>query len=128
MGSYIWHHPGDFAGSLIDWKDLSSGNYAKWAGHTAPSVAITLATVGGGGALAKSAEAAGLAVRGVEAVTEAGDAAAEATGEAGIAAARAGVATAARERVREQVGPLISNARELTRIRQENRCRITPYI
>jgi len=97
MGTYIWNHPGDFAGSLIDWKDLSSGNYAKWAGHLAPSVAITLATVGGGGAIAKGAEAAGLAVRGAEAVTEAGGAAAEATGEAGVAAARAGAAAAARE-------------------------------
>lgn len=97
MGSYIWNHPGDFAGSLVDWKDLSSGNYAKWAGHIAPSVAITLATVGGGGAIAKGAEAAGLAVRGAEAVTEAGGAAADAVGEAGIATARAGVATAARE-------------------------------
>ena len=108
MGTYIWNHPGDFAGSLIDWKDLSSGNYAKWAGHLAPSIAITVATVGGGGAIAKGAEAAGLAVRGAEAVTEAGGAAAEATGQAGAAVARAGVGAAARE-ASEAAGGAASN-------------------
>ena len=67
-----------------------------------------MATVGGGGAIAKGAEAAGLAVRGAEAVTEAGGAAAEATGQAGAAVARAGVGAAARE-ASEAAGGAASN-------------------
>jgi len=91
MGSYVVDHPGDFFGSLIDYKDLSQGNYAKWAGHLAPSIVLTIATVGGAGALAKAGEAAGLAAEGAEVAGEAGGVAAgEAAGEAGVAAAEAG--------------------------------------
>jgi hypothetical protein len=95
MGSYVVNHPGDFFGSMIDFKDLSQGNYAKWAGHLAPSIALTIATAGGVGAIAKGAEAAGLAAEGAEAAGEAGVAAGEAAGEAGVAAGEAGAAKAA---------------------------------
>ena len=40
LGSYVVNHPGDFFGSLVGYKDLSQGNYAKWAGHLAPSIRI----------------------------------------------------------------------------------------
>jgi hypothetical protein len=92
IGSYVWNHPGDFVGSLVDYKDFKSGNYARWAGHLAPTIALTLATMGGGGVIAKGGEAAGLAVEGAEATADvtAGAAAASA-GEAGISTAEAGV-------------------------------------
>jgi hypothetical protein len=95
MGSYVVNHPGDFFGSLIDYKDLSQGNYAKWAGHLAPSIVLTVATVGGGGLLAKGGEAAGLAAEASDVAGEAGGlAAGEAAGEAGGAALEAGAGKA----------------------------------
>jgi RHS repeat-associated protein len=95
MGSYVVNHPGDFFGSLIDYKDLSQGNYAKWAGHLAPSIVLTVATVGGAGVLAKAGEAAGLAAEGAELAGEAGGiAAGDAAGEAGAAMAEAGAGRA----------------------------------
>jgi RHS repeat-associated protein len=95
MGSYVVNHPGDFFGSLIDYKDLSQGNYAKWAGHLAPSIVLTVATVGGAGALAKAGEAAGLAAEASDVAGEAGGlAAGEAAGEAGGAALEAGAGKA----------------------------------
>jgi hypothetical protein len=53
-----FEHPGQFGKALIDWKDLSSGQYGRWLGELAPSVAAAFAT---GGAAA--------AVKGVDGVT-----------------------------------------------------------
>ena len=109
IGSYVWNHPGDFFGSMIDYKDLSQGNYAKWAGHLAPSIALAVATAGAGGAIAKGGEAAGLAAEGADAAGEAGVAASGAAGEAATAAGEAGVARAA-EGAGEGVGDAAAGA------------------
>jgi hypothetical protein len=53
-----FEHPGQFGKALIDWKDISTGQYGRWLGELAPSVAAAFAT---GGAAA--------AVKGVDGVT-----------------------------------------------------------
>jgi hypothetical protein len=61
MAMYVREHPGEFAGSLVDWQDLSKGNLAKWAGHMTPmaiGIVLTKGLIGGaGGAGAPEADA-----------------------------------------------------------------------
>jgi RHS repeat-associated protein len=113
IGSYVWNHPGDFLGSLVDYKDFKSGNYARWAGHLAPTVALTLATMGGGGVIAKGGEAAGLAVRGAEATADVTAGAGVAfSGEAGVSAtaARAGEAAGSASEAAANLAPAAEKA------------------
>lgn len=61
LGQGIWQgvtHPAEFGKALIDWQDLSQGEYGRWVGELLPSV---VAAVASGGA--------GASVRGVEGMT-----------------------------------------------------------
>jgi hypothetical protein len=51
-----FEHPGQFAKALADWKDLSSGNYGRWLGQLAPTIAATVFT-GGAAAGVKGTDA-----------------------------------------------------------------------
>jgi hypothetical protein len=73
-----FEHPGQFGKALIDWKDISSGQYGRWLGELAPSVAAAFAT-GGAAAAVKGAD-------GVTALERVGLTAAEAGSDSGGAA------------------------------------------
>jgi RHS repeat-associated protein len=90
IGSNVWNHPGDFLGGLVDAKDFQAGwkkgDLSYWEGRITPSLVLTIATFGAGGAGVKGAEGAGLAAR----AGETGAALAEsAPGRAAAAAGRA---------------------------------------
>ncbi|MGN6331405.1 MAG: hypothetical protein ACTHOD_07100 [Motilibacteraceae bacterium] len=49
LGHGLWNgvtHPGEFGKALIDWQDLSHGDYGRWAGQLLPSVAAAFVTGG----------------------------------------------------------------------------------
>ncbi|HEX3607966.1 MAG TPA: hypothetical protein VH134_18750, partial [Candidatus Dormibacteraeota bacterium] len=61
-------NPGEALGNMIDIKDLEAGNFARWEGHIAPDVIVTLLTMGGGGVAAATSE--GVAKTAAEATAE----------------------------------------------------------
>lgn len=50
-----YEHPGEFGKALINWDDLSNGNYGHWLGGLAPDAVAALATGGAGAAATRSA-------------------------------------------------------------------------
>jgi hypothetical protein len=60
MGSYIVNHRTDLLGQMVDWDDWSHGRFARAADHVLPSIVLTIATLGVGGAGVKGGEAVGL--------------------------------------------------------------------
>jgi hypothetical protein len=54
--AHMVEHPVDALGTMIDIKDLKSGDYAKWLGHLTPDVIVAVLTAGGGGAAAVAGE------------------------------------------------------------------------
>jgi hypothetical protein len=65
LGSGLLHgvtHPVDFGKALIDWDDLSKGNYGHWAGELAPTIVAAIFS-GGAGAAVKGVDATAAAER-----------------------------------------------------------------
>jgi RHS repeat-associated protein len=89
IATNIKNDPGGFVGGLVDANDFQAGwkkgDLSYWEGRITPSLAITIASFGAGGAAAKSGEAIGTAAR----AEEAAGAAARA-GRVESAAAKAG--------------------------------------
>jgi hypothetical protein len=95
LGSGLWHgvtHPVDFGKALIDWKDLSNGEYGRWAGQLLPAAAAAFYS-GGASAGARGAEGAtaldraAIAADGLEGAAAADRAAAVGAGLEDLAAA-----------------------------------------
>lgn len=66
-------HPAKLGEGLIDWQDLSSGNYSRWAGNLLPTVAATVLS-GGAAAGVKGADAVGIAGKTGEELNDLSDA------------------------------------------------------
>jgi hypothetical protein len=66
-------HPAKLGEGLIDWQDLSSGNYSRWAGNLLPTVAATVLS-GGAAAGVKGADTVGLAGKTGEELNDLSDA------------------------------------------------------
>jgi RHS repeat-associated protein len=94
IATNIKNDPGGFLGSLVDAKDfqagLKKGDLSYWEGRITPSLVITIASFGTGGAAVKAGEGVGTAARAEQAVSVAARA-----GKVESAAAKAGRATEA---------------------------------
>jgi hypothetical protein len=54
--AHMVEHPVDALETILDVKDLKSGDDAKWPGHLTPDVIVAVLTAGGGGAAAVAGE------------------------------------------------------------------------
>ena len=91
-------HPLDLGKAIIDWNDLSSGHYSRWAGELVPSIAAAFFT-GGGAAAVKGADAVNATAKtgkALEDLTDAEKASALARGDDLIPGASAGQEATAR--------------------------------